>query len=189
MATTALSRDAYFETGLDVLSDLGYGGLKLAEVCSRLGVTSGSFYHYFENWPAYTRELVSHWKRASTIELADCCKHERDPRRRIDLLIHNGMNLPHGAESAMRTWCSLDPQVRAAQEAVDRARHEIMRAAALQILHDEHQAHVFADWAVYVLVGYEQSTLPKDRHSLEWIAGELLECLDSGRFAAIAAHT
>ncbi len=39
--STVLSRDAYFETGLDVLSDLGYGGLKLAEVCSRLRVTSG----------------------------------------------------------------------------------------------------------------------------------------------------
>ncbi len=39
MATT-VSREAYFETGLDVLADLGYGGLKLAEVCGRLGVTT-----------------------------------------------------------------------------------------------------------------------------------------------------
>ena len=42
------TRDAYYDTGLDVLSDLGYGGLKLAEVCRRLGVTTGSFYHYFD---------------------------------------------------------------------------------------------------------------------------------------------
>ena len=55
---SVVSREAYFETGLDVLSDLGYGGLKLAEVCNRLGVTTGSFYHYFPGWPAYTRELV-----------------------------------------------------------------------------------------------------------------------------------
>jgi hypothetical protein len=34
---SVVSREAYFETGLDVLSDLGYDGLKLAEVCSRLG--------------------------------------------------------------------------------------------------------------------------------------------------------
>ena len=27
---SVVSREAYFETGLDVLSDLGYGGLKLA---------------------------------------------------------------------------------------------------------------------------------------------------------------
>lgn len=135
MPTTSLSRAAYFDTGLDVLSDLGYGGLKLAEVCHRLGVTSGSFYHYFDNWPAYTRELVSHWKEASATKLADCCRHERDPRGRIDVLIHNGLNLPHGAEAAIRAWASLDSEVRAAQETVDRARHEIMRDAAMQILH------------------------------------------------------
>ena len=29
-----VSRESYFETGLEVLSDLGYGGLKLAEVCN-----------------------------------------------------------------------------------------------------------------------------------------------------------
>ena len=58
-----VSREAYFETGLDVLSDLGYGGLKLAEVCNRLGVTTGSFYHYFPGWPAYTRELVANWMK------------------------------------------------------------------------------------------------------------------------------
>jgi hypothetical protein len=56
-----LSRQAYFETGLDVLSELGYGGLKLAEVCNRLGVTTGSFYHYFASWPVYTRDLIQHW--------------------------------------------------------------------------------------------------------------------------------
>ena len=48
-------------------ADLGYGGLKLAEVCHRLGVTTGSFYHYFSSWPAYTRELVAHWVQERTV--------------------------------------------------------------------------------------------------------------------------
>lgn len=74
----------------------------------------------------------------------------------------------------------------AAQETVDRARHDIMREAALQVLQDERQAQVFADWAVYLLIGYEQCSLPKDKTSLKWIAGQLLECLDDGRFASIA---
>jgi AcrR family transcriptional regulator len=182
---TGLSREAYFEAGVEVLSDLGYGGLKLAEVCGRLGVTSGSFYHYFSNWSAYTHELVDHWKQASTAELLDCRRHVPDPRRLIDQLIHNGLNLPHGAESAIRTWSNLDPDVHAAQEVVDRARNDIMRESALEILGDERQARVFADWAVYLLIGYEQCSLPKDKVTLQWIAGQLLDALDSGRFATI----
>lgn len=185
---TGLSREAYFETGLDVLSDLGYGGLKLAEVCARLGVTSGSFYHYFTNWSDYTRELVKHWKRVSATELANCCRHVRDPRRRIDALIRTGLNLPHGAEAAIRTWSSLDSDVHAAQTDVDRARHDIMRESAWEILHDERQAQVFADWALYLLVGYEQCSLPKDKESLRWIAGQLLDSLDAGRFVTLAGQ-
>src|SRR3984893_730292 len=134
---TGLSREAYFEAGFEVLSDVGYGGLKLAEVCGRLGVTSGSFYHYFSNWSAYTHELVNHWKQASTTELLDCRRHFPDPRRRIDQLIRNGLNLPHGAEAAIRTWSNLDPDVHAAQAAVDQARHDVMRKSALEILRDE----------------------------------------------------
>jgi AcrR family transcriptional regulator len=72
MASVA-SRESYFEAGLDVLSDLGYGGLKLAEVCNRLGVTSGSFYHYFSSWRAYTSELVAHWMQARTSRWSRRC--------------------------------------------------------------------------------------------------------------------
>src|ERR1700730_13331590 len=149
---TGLSRDAYFEAGFEVLSDVGYAGLKLAEVCGRLGVTSGSFYHYFSNWSAYTHGQVNHWKQ-------------------------------HRTEAAIRTWSNLDPDVHAAQAAVDQARHDVMRKSALEILGDERQARVFADWAVYLLIGYEQCSLPRDKVTLEWIAGQLLDALDSGRFA------
>lgn len=47
---------------------------------------------------------------------------------------------------------------------------------------------MFADRAIYLLIGYEQSTLAKDKASLEWIAWQLLDCLDCGRFATVAAH-
>ena len=60
------------------LTDLGYGGLKLAEVCNRLGVTTGSFYHHFPSWSAYTRELVAFWVQDRTVRLI-----ERSGSRRI----------------------------------------------------------------------------------------------------------
>jgi hypothetical protein len=36
----------------------------------------------------------------------------------------------------------------------------------------------------YLLVGYEQSTLPPDKAGLEWIVGQMLDALDAGRFAS-----
>jgi AcrR family transcriptional regulator len=180
-----VSRESYFETGLDVLSDLGYGGLKLAEVCNRLGVTTGSFYHYFSGWPAYTSELISHWMQARTVQVVETLRAESDPRRRIDRLIQVGLTLPHGAEAAIRVWSSLDPQVYGIQAAVDQQRFDIMYESAFEILRNKRQAELFAAWAVYLLVGFEQATLARDTDALEWIAGQLLDALDSGRFASV----
>jgi AcrR family transcriptional regulator len=178
-----VSRESYFQTGLDVLSDLGYGGLKLAEVCHRLGVTTGSFYHYFPNWPAYTRDLVAHWIQARTVRAVRALRAEPDPRRRIDTLIQEGLALPHGAEAAIRVWSSIDDDVRDAQVAVDQQRFDIMYESAFEVLQNKRQAQLFAAWGVYLLVGYEQATLPRDSGALEWIANQLIEALDSGRFA------
>lgn len=185
---SVVSREAYFETGLDVLSDLGYGGLKLAEVCNRLGVTTGSFYHYFSNWSAYTRDLVAHWVQARTTSIIDALAPETDPRVRIGLLINEALVLPHGAESAIRVWSWIDPDVQAVQAAVDQQRFDVMRDAAFEILGNAHQARLFAAWSVYILVGYEQTTVHRVPEDLRWIADQVLEALDSGRFSTAPDH-
>jgi AcrR family transcriptional regulator len=180
-----VSRESYFETGLDVLSDLGYGGLKLAEVCKRLGVTTGSFYHYFASWSAYTRDLVAHWVEQRTVKSIEVMGTEPDPRRRIEAYIQVALALPHRAEAAIRVWSSIDAGVHAVQSAVDQRRYDLLFDAAFEILDNKHQAQVFASWAMYLLIGYEQSNLPRDPDDLEWIANQLLEALDSGRFGSV----
>lgn len=179
------SRESFFETGLEVLSDLGYGGLKLAEVCQRLGVTSGSFYHYFSSWSVYTRQLVEHWQELMTVKVVETVQEEPDPRTRIVRLIEAALLLPHGAEAAIRVWSALDPEVRRVQAEVDRGRFNSLYDCAIVILGKRRQAELFAAWGVYMLVGYEQTLLPPDTDGLTWIIAQLLEAMDSGRFATV----
>jgi AcrR family transcriptional regulator len=181
-----VTREAYFDTGLEVLSDSGYGGLKLAEVCTRLGVTTGSFYHYFANWSAYTKGLVAHWVQVRTVGVIAAVQDVTDPRARIDTLINEALALPHGAEAAIRVWSSIDGDVHAVQAAVDQQRFDVLRESALEILHHERQARRFAAWGLYVLVGYEQTLVPRNHDDLRWIAAQLLGALDDGRFDAPA---
>ena len=158
---SVVSRESYFEAGLDVLSDLGYGGLKLAEVCNRLGVTTGSFYHYF---PA-GRPTPESWSRTG-------CRPARSgrrggPGRAGPAPPHRhahpgGLTLPHGAE-ARDPGVEFDrPEVYAVQAAVDQQRFDIMYESAFEILRNKRQAQLFAAWGVYLLVGYEQATLPRE---------------------------
>ena len=180
-----VSREAYFETGLDVLSDLGYGGLKLAEVCNRLGVTTGSFYHYFSGWPAYTRELVENWMKERTVLVIEFAKSEPDPRRRIDSLIQIGLELPHSAEAAIRVWGSIDPEVYELQLQVDQLRFDVMYSSAMEILNNQHQAQMFARSLAARSTPSYPATLPRDTAALAWIAKQLTDALDSGRFASV----
>jgi hypothetical protein len=82
-------------------------------------------------------------------------------------------------------WSSLDPHVRSVQAAVDRQRYEIMCESAFEILKSKRQAQVFAAWAMYLLVGYEQAALPPDPGALAWIAGQLGVALDSDGFVSV----
>jgi len=179
------ARVSYFEAGLEILADLGYGGLKLAEVCSRLGVTSGSFYHYFTGWNAYTRELLDYWVQDRTVRLGDVFRRENDPRKRMQLIIREVLSLPHSAEAAIRAWSSVDPHVHAVQVDVDHARFTICHDYALEIVNDERQAEVFARLAVYLLVGFEQATLDRDAGDYEWMSNQILDNLEAGRFADV----
>ncbi|WP_166907535.1 TetR/AcrR family transcriptional regulator [Mycobacterium sp. DL440] len=177
-----VSRESYFETGLDVLSDRGYGGLKLAEVCNRLGVTTGSFYHYFPNWASYTKELIAHWQEARTLRVVEMVRADEDPHHRIETLIGETLDLPYGAEAAIRVWSSLDPDVYTVQAMVDQVRFDLLFESALELIGDERNARYFAAWGVYLIVGFEQSTLPRDTDALQWITGQMRDALESGRF-------
>ena len=180
------SRESYFETGLEVLSERGYGGLKLAEVCHRLGVTTGSFYHYFPNWATYTRELIDHWRQARTLRVVETVRAEPDPHHRIETIIGEALALPHGAEAAIRVWSSIDPDVYTVQAAVDQLRFDILYESAHELIDDERAARYFAAWGVYLIVGFEQTTLPRDTDALQWIATQMRDALESGRFSPAA---
>ena len=181
------ARASYFETGLEILADLGYGGLKLAEVCSRLGVTTGSFYHYFSGWGAYTRELVAYWRQDRTVRLIEVLRAQPDARRRIEAIIEVALALPHSAEAAIRSWSSVDPEVLAVQREVDQERFDVIYEAALEIVGDERQAQSYAAWSVYVFVGYEQAMLPRDQRMFAWISKTMLDDLQAGRLANVPA--
>jgi AcrR family transcriptional regulator len=183
---TVVTRDAYFQVGIAVLADLGYGGLKLAEVCNRLGVTTGSFYHYFNNWAEYTHEMVEHWLTSLTRDRVAVLMAESDPLRRIDLMIDMGLGLPFDAYAAIRAWSSADSRVRNVVVALDKIRYDLMYSAANELLGDDRQADVFAKWALYMLVGYEQCALPRDHETLAWLTKEQFRrALESGILASV----
>ncbi|HEY9316083.1 TetR/AcrR family transcriptional regulator [Williamsia sp.] len=171
------SRETYFEAGLDILATSGYGALKLSEVCQRLCVTTGSFYHFFKNWGAYTEALLQHWLNTRTVQEMAFARSIPGAFDRVSALVQIGLSLPHGAEAAIRTWSNISDEVRPIQEEVDKNRYDIFYESTFELVGDPEQAHRFANWALYLLIGYEQASLPRDLESLKWIADQLLDAI------------
>jgi hypothetical protein len=68
---------------------------------------------------------------------------------------------------------------------VDRQRFDVLYETAFEILHSERHAQLFASWATYLLIGYEQGLVPRDEDAFAWAVDRLTEALYSGSFAGV----
>ena len=60
-ANSRLSVDDWVQEGFRVLAEDGVKALTLGRLCSRLGVTKGSFYWHFNDMRAYREALIATW--------------------------------------------------------------------------------------------------------------------------------
>lgn len=173
--TVVSSREQYLDVGLEVLADRGYGGLKLTEVCRRLGVTTGSFYHRFAGWSEFTRELGGYWADTQNEHRMDRLQKEPDPRRRLEQLARAMTRAPHRTEAAIRTWAAVDPDVRALLAEVDEKRLDDVTTIIMGVLPDQHDARRFASWAIYLLIGYQDALVDSDLDALVWATDRVMQ--------------
>jgi AcrR family transcriptional regulator len=167
MPKSERTKDRFFVAGMEILAEDGIGGLKLAELCHRVGVTTGSFYHSFDSWQDFTRQLIENWRDVRTMQAAELARAEVDPAERVELLLRLGVSLPHSAEAAIRVWAGVDSEVAQVQESVDRERLATVTEAFRELTDDPFEAADLARAAFYVVVGFEQATGDHDVRSLE----------------------
>ncbi len=167
-------RDSFFGAAQEILGTEGYGGLKLAAVCKRLSVTTGSFYHSFDSWQEFTDALLDHWVEERTTLQIELARAEPDPVEKLRLLARVGSELMHRTEAAIRVWAAVDPRVRARQEKVDVDRFQIVRESMHDLVGDE-LADRYTVLAMSTLIGFEMVAAHFDPGHLEWSLETILD--------------
>lgn len=151
-----LTREDYFAAAFAILDEDGYPGLKLAALCRRLGITTGSFYNHFASWAAFKTHFLRAWLEQSDTVVA-AARRESDLSERIELLIAAGAHLPHTAEAALRTWAKIDAQVREVQHRVDQERLDVIGEAVAAVIGDQRRAEELAWTGLWILIGFQQT--------------------------------
>jgi AcrR family transcriptional regulator len=170
---TGLTKEHYFEAALDVVASDGVEAVTIANLCGRLNVTIGSFYHHFKGSKAFLLAFYGWWEAEHGFHLVDQARSEPDPIARLALLKKLAGGLPHGAEAAIRSWSRSHPEAAAAQSRVDEGRIDIVFDTLRELGLPAARAKTLAVMAVGVLAGTQQLGRGEDGALMKRVFDEL----------------
>lgn len=154
--TSRLSVDDWIRAGFAVLAEEGIKALKIDRLCSRLGVTKGSFYWHFADMARYRATLVAAWgelrddDRRHFGELAGT-----PPRERLSQMMSSLLSARHWTlERAMREWARTDDAVADSVRSADQRVLTAVRQAFLDYGFDADEADLRANATFAAGIGF-----------------------------------
>jgi AcrR family transcriptional regulator len=151
-----LGLDDWVQAGYTLLAEEGIQALKIDRLCSRLGVTKGSFYWHFDGLSSYRSALVESWG-----ELRDEDRRAFDdmshlpPRERLSAMMTSLVSPRQWRlERAMREWARSDDAVAESVRAADRRLLRAVRTAFLDYGFDADEADMRANATFAAGIGF-----------------------------------
>lgn len=152
-------RDDWIDQARKVLIAEGVDRVKVESLAKRLGVTTGSFYHHFQNRQELLDALLEHWKmRNSGPMFAAVEAAGPDPQEQIEALFQvvlTESEYDPAYDGAVRAWAHADKAVGEIVRAVDDQRIDLMKGIFERFGYDAPRAFVRARIAYFQQVGYQ----------------------------------
>ncbi len=95
---------AWFTEGFKILETEGFAKITIDNLCERLQITKGSFYHHFKNTDGYVAALMDYWLEENTlfiIRKANTLKKATSRKQMIDKL---ALDRSMKVEQVVRAW-------------------------------------------------------------------------------------
>lgn len=160
--------DVWVREGLTVLAEMGPDGLTIDELCRRLNLTKGSFYHHYANRSMYIRALLEFWEREMTLRVIEVSQQEGSALQQLRRLTQLSTTFEHErVETIIRAWASQDETVRAYQERVDSRRVQYLSELCATILDDPDDGLLLARIFYTMYVGARHISPPLSGKELQ----------------------
>lgn len=148
------SPEEFFNAAVKILGELGPEGLTVNRLCTRLGVTKGSFYHHFVDFDGFVGQLMSAWIGTVERYLGEMVALG-DAVLQFDKLLVAYEKLPHEAEGAIRAWARSNAVVAAAVRHRDVLTEQYATVWMGQFEPDPERCRVLAHMGVAMLSGMQ----------------------------------
>ncbi|MFK8010424.1 MAG: TetR/AcrR family transcriptional regulator [Marinicellaceae bacterium] len=160
------SQLAWLKLGIKTIDQYGLAELKINELCQKLAVTKGSFYHWFKSKSDYEMQLLEFWKQRFTSTFIENAETGKDDREKLSLL---GRQCIDGAingnrlEFEINAWSFKNAKVKDFVYSVYKTRYEYLEKLLSGIYSDktEIKRHALILYSLVIGVDmfYRQLTL------------------------------
>ncbi len=151
-----IDKNDWFTGGFKILESEGFARMTIDNLCERLQVTKGSFYHHFKNMDGYVAALMDYWLEENTFSIirkADASKGAKSKKKMVDkLALDRSLKL----EQNIRAWGYSNGMVMKQVQTVDKIRLDYLIEMEMQDGKERHVANDLAILTYATLVGLQQ---------------------------------
>ncbi|HEX7353251.1 MAG TPA: TetR/AcrR family transcriptional regulator [Mycobacteriales bacterium] len=152
--TGRLSADDWMVAALGIMATEGVAGVKILELCRRLGITKGSFYWHFADLDALLDAVAERWRKGHWA-MPPGPDDERTPRQMLlDAMTAFVDPRVSGLDRSMREWARTDERARTAVAEADRLVFGLIVSFLEQLGFAAEEADVRAKLMFYSAIGF-----------------------------------
>jgi AcrR family transcriptional regulator len=164
----------YFDAGQELLAEGGVQVVTIANLCERLGVTKGSFYHHFRSVEDFHDRLLDDWFTEHVDRRVAVTDAATDPHERLAAMRRFAVDRRHETEGAIRAWARSSRRAAEVQRRIDNNRIASLIDVCLALGIDRARAEVLAEMSVTMLAGSQNLCGPIDEAMIGRIADEIV---------------
>jgi len=150
-----LNKEVWLEEGMRILIEEGFARIVIDNLCKRLGITKGSFYHHFKNIDGYVTALMEYWMEKNTLEIMRRIESSGRGAEKLLRLEQTSLLINHKGEFGIRGWCHSHPTVREYVQRVDRIRMDFLTGIYLEMGYEQERARDLAVLEYAVVIGIQ----------------------------------
>jgi len=121
------TKDNWITKGVELLNSEGSHAFNIDRMCSRLKITKGSFYHYFDGIDEFTLLVVKHWSKNALKQLDEINSSGKSSEARLNLLTDHFFQQTGKRELGLRNMSLENRSVKSLVDGVTKKRTDSLK--------------------------------------------------------------